>query len=66
MPTLLLAGAEDAVASPAMMQRLASKIGHATTAVIHSAGHLANLEQADVFNQHVGDFIAQCDNKEGI
>lgn len=63
MPTLLLAGAEDTVASPAMMQRMASKIGKATAVVIADAGHLANLEQAQIFDQQVAAFIAQCDYK---
>jgi len=66
MPTLLLAGAEDAVAKPSMMQRMAGKIGTATAVVIPHAGHLANLEQPQLFNQHVADFIAQCDHQQGI
>lgn len=66
MPTLLLAGEEDTVASPAMMQRMARKIGKTTDVVIPDAGHLANLEQPQLFNQHVAAFIAECDHKQGI
>lgn len=57
LPTLLLAGAADQTASPAMMQRMANKIAGAKMCVLPNASHLANLEQATLFNQHVSDFI---------
>jgi len=59
LPTLLLAGAEDAVASAPMMERLTSKIQGAQICVLPNAGHLANLEQATLFNAQVSDFITQ-------
>ena len=59
MPTLLLAGKHDTVASAPMMQRLANKIAASTMHVLDASGHLANLEEADQFNQYVGGFIAQ-------
>lgn len=65
LPTLLLAGAEDTVASVPMMERLASKIQHAQLAVLAKAGHLANLEQVAPFNQQVSDFITQHDHRQG-
>ena len=66
IPTLLLAGAEDTVASAAMMERLASKIQHAQISVLPNAGHLANLEQPNLFNQQVSDFITPHDHRQGV
>jgi 3-oxoadipate enol-lactonase len=57
VPTLVLCGAEDKVASPALAAELAGLVPGARRAVIEHAGHLSNLEQADAFNQLVGDFI---------
>ena len=62
LPTLLLAGAEDTIASAPMMERLASKIQSAQICVLPHAGHLANLEQATLFNRQVSDFITLHDN----
>ena len=66
MPTLLLAGAEDTVASAPMMERLASKIPAAKIYVLLNSGHLANLEQASLFNQQVSEFITQYDHRQGV
>tara|TARA_B110000285_G_scaffold220345_1_gene271994 strand:- start:585 stop:1376 length:792 start_codon:yes stop_codon:yes gene_type:complete len=68
LPTLLLAGAEDPIASAPMMERLASKIQNAQICVLPNAGHLANLEQATLFNRQVSDFITQHEheNRQGI
>lgn len=64
LPTLLLAGAVDQMASPLMMQRLASKIEDSKLCILPNAGHLANLEQAHLFNQQVSNFIALSTNIE--
>jgi len=58
----LLAGAEDTIASAPMMERLASKIQSAQICVLPHAGHLANLEQATLFNRQVSDFITLHDH----
>jgi 3-oxoadipate enol-lactonase len=65
LPTLLLAGSEDTMASVPMMERLASKIKNAQLGVLANAGHLANLEQATPFNQRVSDFMTQHDHRQG-
>ena len=62
LPTLLLAGAEDPIASAPMMERLASKIQSAQICVLRNAGHLANIEQATQFNALVSGFITQHDH----
>ena len=57
VPTLVLCGAEDKVAPPALAAKLTGLIPGARQEVIEHAGHLSNLEQADAFNRVVEDFI---------
>lgn len=57
VPTLVLCGAQDKVAPPALAAELTRLIPRAREEVIDHAGHLSNLEQADAFNQAVDDFI---------
>lgn len=59
VPTLVIAGAEDRNAPAPMMERMASKISGATYVCLEGAGHLANLEQPDVFDGHLNDFLDQ-------
>jgi 3-oxoadipate enol-lactonase/4-carboxymuconolactone decarboxylase len=49
-PTLVLAGAEDPVAPPATAAELCTAIPGASLVVLGHAAHLANLEQAERFN----------------
>jgi pimeloyl-ACP methyl ester carboxylesterase len=57
VPTLVLVGAEDALTPPAVAQGLAAAIRGAQLAVIPEAGHLANLEQPERFNDLVATFV---------
>lgn len=56
-PTLGLAGALDATASPRAMQRLVELIPDARLEVVPEAGHLINLEQPDLFNTLLAGFV---------
>lgn len=58
-PALVLAGARDALAPPAMMARMAARIPGARFATIAGAGHLANLERPAAFNAALGAFLAE-------
>ncbi|WP_109474069.1 3-oxoadipate enol-lactonase [Ornithinimicrobium cavernae] len=49
--TLVLAGADDPAAPPAMMQSLAHGIPDARLVVVPQAAHLANVEQPDVVTE---------------
>jgi 3-oxoadipate enol-lactonase len=51
VPTLVVAGAEDPVTPPQQAEEIAGGIRHATLAVLPEAAHLANVEQADAFNE---------------
>ncbi len=56
-PTLVIAGARDAGAPPAMGQAIADRIPGATMRVIEDASHLSVLETPDEFRRIVDDFI---------
>jgi pimeloyl-ACP methyl ester carboxylesterase len=60
VPTLVLTGDEDwpCLAPSVLMKR---EIPSAALAVMPNCGHTINLEDPDLFNQIVGDFIVQVD-----
>jgi 3-oxoadipate enol-lactonase len=57
VPVLCLAGANDRTAPAAVMERMAGKIPGARYACLEGAGHLANLEVPDAFDQAVLGFL---------
>ncbi len=59
VPTLVLAGERDGNAPPAVMQRMAEKIPAARYVELPGAGHLANMEQPDAFNDALRHFLAE-------
>ena len=56
-PALVLVGDQDQGTPPAMAQRIAEHWPGATLKVLADAAHLANLEQAEVFNREVLGFL---------
>jgi 3-oxoadipate enol-lactonase len=59
IPTLCLAAEHDRNAPPAVMQKMAAHIPGAHYTCLPGCGHLAHMEQADIFNQTVLDFLQQ-------
>jgi pimeloyl-ACP methyl ester carboxylesterase len=57
VPTLCLAGEHDRNAAPHVMQRMAQRIGQGHYQCLAGVGHLANMEQPEVFNRAVLDFL---------
>lgn len=57
IPCLLLTGSEDTNAPAPMMEKMAAKIAGAQFAVLPGLGHLANMEDAEAFNQRLWDFL---------
>lgn len=53
VPTLVLAGAEDPLVSPAVMKVIHDGIPNSQMKLIQGAGHLPNLEQPDIFNLYL-------------
>jgi pimeloyl-ACP methyl ester carboxylesterase len=59
VPTLVLVGEEDTITPPDAAREMASGIRGARLVTIPAAGHLANLEVADLFNASLLDFAGR-------
>jgi 3-oxoadipate enol-lactonase len=57
IPTLIMVGEEDPGTPVAASQAMHSQIQHSQLVVIPQAAHLSNIEQADVFNDHLMTFL---------
>lgn len=57
-PTLVIVGLEDIVSPPEEMRRLAHAIPHAQLVEIPNAGHLSPMEQPDLVNAAIKEFLA--------
>ncbi len=57
VPTLIVHGAEDKIIPLSEAQAMADAIPDAHLVVVPDAGHLPNLEQPDIFNDAVVDFL---------
>ena len=57
VPTLIIAGREDGVRTPADAEAIERGIKGSLLVVIDNAGHLMNLEQPELFNQALLDFL---------
>jgi len=56
-PTLVLVGDQDVGTPPAMANEIAAAISGARLEIIPGAAHLSNIEQADIFNQLLINFL---------
>ena len=59
VPTLLVGGEFDRVASPAVMKQMAQQIPNARYTEMAGVGHLMNLEAPDEFDRILLDFLRQ-------
>lgn len=59
VPTLLVFGEEDKVTNLDAAKTLNSEIDNSTLITIPNAGHYSNLEQPDLFNKAVIDFLGE-------
>ena len=57
VPTLILAGREDVIRKPDDAELIHRGITKSVLEVIDDAGHLMNMEQPEVFNRMVFDFL---------
>jgi 3-oxoadipate enol-lactonase len=57
VPTLIIAGREDAVRKPADAEFIHRGIKDSRLEIIDNAGHLMNMEQPEVFNGVLADFL---------
>lgn len=58
VPTLVVCGAEDVLTPPAEAEALAKGISGSHLVIIRKAGHLANAENPDVFNEALLGFLS--------
>lgn len=58
VPTLVITGEEDAVTGPEVGRDLAAGIPGARFLLVEEAGHLSNLEQPEIVNEALLDFLA--------
>jgi 3-oxoadipate enol-lactonase len=59
VPTLLLAAEHDRTAPHEVMQRMADRIPGSRYQCLAAAGHIANVEQPQAFNEAVLSFLRQ-------
>jgi 3-oxoadipate enol-lactonase len=57
VPTLVIAGEDDALSPPEVARDMAGRIEDSTVAVLPGAGHLSNLEAPEEFNAAVAAFL---------
>lgn len=57
VPTLILAGADDALMPMAEQEKMKQAASGSTLVVIPDAGHLSAMEQPDAFNRAVAEFL---------
>jgi 3-oxoadipate enol-lactonase len=57
VPTLVISGRDDIITPPPVLTALAEAIPSARLVSIEQAGHLANLEQPDAFNECLMTFL---------
>jgi len=57
VPTLILVGADDPGTPVSASEAMHARIPGSHLVVIPSASHLSNVEQAEVFNRHLVDFL---------
>jgi pimeloyl-ACP methyl ester carboxylesterase len=58
VPTLVIVGSEDTVTPPSAARDLQRSIAGSQLVEIAAAGHLANLEQPELFDAAVGEFLS--------
>lgn len=57
VPTLLMTGDGDLYTPPALLRMQAARLPHAEVAIVPEAGHCANWEQPQAFNETVLSFL---------
>ncbi len=60
VPTLILVGKHDAVTPPSASKSMHDKIPNSILHLIDNAAHMSNLENPNVFNEHLTKFLLDC------
>jgi 3-oxoadipate enol-lactonase len=64
VPTLILCGNEDKLTPPEQSWYMHEHIKNSELHIIPGAAHLSNLEQPDVFNQHMRKFLDKLEKQD--
>ena len=56
-PTMIIVGIEDHGTPPEMAKKIHSQIKDSVLHIIPDASHISNVEQTDIFNQHLVEFF---------
>jgi 3-oxoadipate enol-lactonase len=65
IPALVVAAANDPIAPARDCERVAHALPRAAYHCVANSGHYVNLEQADIFNGLLGDFLARAEAPPG-
>ena len=57
VPTLLVAGSDDRIAPPTLMESMARRIPHAEFVLLEGCGHLGPMDQPQAFNGALENFL---------
>jgi pimeloyl-ACP methyl ester carboxylesterase len=57
VPTLLVAGSDDRVAPPAVLEKMSKRIPGARYVLLEGCGHLGPMDQPDAFNTVLERFL---------
>ncbi len=57
VPTLLVAGSDDRIAPPSVMESMARRIPHAEFVLLEGCGHLGPMDQPQAFNGALENFL---------
>jgi 3-oxoadipate enol-lactonase len=63
IPTLVLCGEEDNLTTPDVMMGMSDKIHNSQFYIIPKAGHLGPIENPDVVNKHIENFLKKIKQK---
>jgi 3-oxoadipate enol-lactonase len=63
VPTLILVGKEDELTPPSAAEQIHEGIKGSELHIIDNAGHLCNLEQPHIFNEHLVRFVSSISKK---
>ena len=63
LPVLVLCGEEDNLSTPDVMMGMSDKIHGSEFYTIPKAGHLSPLENPDVVNKHIENFLNKIGQK---
>jgi 3-oxoadipate enol-lactonase len=55
-PTMIIVGIDDHGTPPEMAKKIHSQVKDSVLHIIPNASHISNVEQTEIFNQHLEDF----------